>query len=387
MLSVLFLPSLLYVAFQSSSMALGLIISLMILIVLVNKKKIPKTRNKFLYLFLVFFLLQYVYLILNDTIITSEKQIMSLFVLGLMIISAAFFSIEVKKIPDEKMIFFLKWLSILIIIMGFLPQVITINFAHYSDYVKAVFPYSEPSHYILGTGSILFAAGFFVGSIQRIVLVLLLMILTIVLPSTLALFLFIIMLVTYYTADIKKVVILGLLSIIIFLFVGNNIENLSYFSDRLNIASDNHNLTFLVYVQGIDDAYQSLIVTNGIGLGFQNMGSLPPSDISNLIYSLTGYYKNRNDGGFLAAKIIAEFGVIGILLLFYYLRKVFQSYFFLRKRAGNNSLLENTPAWLILSHSIIVVSFIEIFVRGFGYFSPGVFLLLLSLYMIRKGRY
>ena len=386
MLSVLFLPSFVYVALQSSSLALGLLISFGISFILIGKNRIPKIKNRFAYLISWLLLLQFLYslLFMGETE-AYNKQLMSFVMLILMFISSAFYSMEIEKVSDKKLVYFLKILSLSILFLGFLSQFESVSFLHYSNFSKAVFPYSEPSHYVLANGGILLATGFFISSTQRVLLLLSLIFLTIKFPSTLLLFLSILMLIIYYSSDLKKVFLLSTLLVIAFLFINNNFEDFKYFSERLNTSSSNHNLTTLVYLQGADDAYQSLIVTNGIGLGFQNMGALPPSDISELIYSLSGYYKNRNDGGFLAAKIIGEFGIIGLMLILLYIKKLYKSFFFLREIASDELALYQTKSWLILAHSIIVVFSIEMFVRGYGPFSPGVFLVIFSLFLVQKG--
>jgi len=386
LLSILFLPSLLYVTLKSSSMAVGLMVSLILLLILVNKKNLPRIENKFVYLFSLFLLFQYIYTFFYDPGLVIEKQIISLFFLFLIFISAGFFALEFQKIQSEQLNYLLKWLSIFILAIGLLSQVVTIDFANYVKFPKAVFPYSEPSHYALTTGGVLFATGFLISSLQRVILLILLLILTMLFPSTLLLVLSLMMLIVYYSSDIKKVTLLVLLLLMAFLFVSDNIKDFQYFSSRLNISSNNTNLTTLVYLQGIDDAYRSFITTNGIGLGFQNMGSIAPSKISNLIHSLSGYYKNRNDGGFLAAKIVSEFGLIGLILLVYYLKFFYRSFVFLRNMSNSEYTIANVSTSLIFSHSIIMVFFIELFVRGYGYFSPGVFFVLFALFVIRKRR-
>ena len=55
----------------------------------------------------------------------------------------------------------------------------------------------------------------------------------------------------------------------------------SYFTERFNFSEDSTSATSLVYMQGVDDAKNSLAMTYGLGLGFQMLGTQEPS-----IYSL-----------------------------------------------------------------------------------------------------
>ena len=129
----------------------------------------------------------------------------------------------------------------------------------------------------------------------------------------------------------------------------------------------------------------SLDRTNGLGVGLRNMENTVPGYYGDLIYSIAGEYKNRAEGSFLASKLITEFGIIGVFVLIFYGVLLLKSlnffsrlnkYRYLKER---NKRVFTASAGLIFAHSVIVVSAIELFARGIGYFSAGVFLLIMAV--------
>lgn len=82
---------------------------------------------------------------------------------------------------------------------------------------------------------------------------------------------------------------------------------------------DSYNLSSLVWLNGWSQAWNTLIQTKGLGLGFNQMGCNNFEEIgaySILIQNITqGIVLNSQDGSTLAAKIISEYGVFGIILI------------------------------------------------------------------------
>jgi hypothetical protein len=157
--------------------------------------------------------------------------------------------------------------------------------------------------------------------------------------------------------------------------------DLSYYLSRLDLSTGTNNLSALVYIQGYDFIIDSFGLTSGWGLGFQQLGVIPMnSPASNVIYALTkGLSLNLNDGGFGAAKIASEFGAFGLALIGYFALVVAQMGWRLRQMA----LAERAPSSLkILPYCFIVGFTIEMFVRGVGYFSATVFMLIASILLL-----
>ena len=75
-------------------------------------------------------------------------------------------------------------------------------------------------------------------------------------------------------------------------------------------------LSGLVWINGWVMAYDNLVYSNFLGLGFNNMGINPNAGLS--FPSHLGYsydILNAEDGSFLASKLVSEFGLIGVLIL------------------------------------------------------------------------
>jgi len=119
-------------------------------------------------------------------------------------------------------------------------------------------------------------------------------------------------------------------------------------------------------------------------------------------YTLTGDYhdllnfSNQNtgstDSGFLAAKIIAEFGFLGVISLIVYiyvvLWTILRANTIHRVLANMKDIRKHREATRRLFFMGVIVSLsVEIFLRSYGYFSPGVFLLLVAILYLKRCRH
>jgi len=154
-----------------------------------------------------------------------------------------------------------------------------------------------------------------------------------------------------------------------------SLDSSNYFASRLTFSADSTNLSALVFMSGWERAYLSLIDSNGIGVGFQQMGINGPQgffmDVIIDIYSDT---LNKFDGGAVGAKLITEMGGLGVTLLLVYIFFCVQLY--RRLHFSYNMLSRKTVFYII----VVLTTSLQIFVRGTGYFSPLVFLFMSSIY-------
>lgn len=138
----------------------------------------------------------------------------------------------------------------------------------------------------------------------------------------------------------------------------------SYYIDRVNFFSGTVlNLSNLVYIQGWEQLLGSLASSHGWGLGFQQFG-VHGSDaaVTPIIEAImSGNDLNLMDGSFVFAKLGGELGLFGILLTMMFLRLAIRSV-----RALRN---DESDRVLIFAHCVIVCYFIDMFVRGVGYFA------------------
>lgn len=153
-------------------------------------------------------------------------------------------------------------------------------------------------------------------------------------------------------------------------------DNFSYFTDRLSLSGDNDNLSVLVLFQGWQNAIETLTTQSYFGGGFQQFGiTTVYGSISSNLYMLLGVNINQFDAGATAPKIIGEFGVFGILFLFVCLFFYLKVFIFLRKiRSKNISRVD------VFFYAIFISSSLELFIRGVGYFSPLMYLSIISVF-------
>jgi hypothetical protein len=155
--------------------------------------------------------------------------------------------------------------------------------------------------------------------------------------------------------------------------------DLSYYLGRVDLSSDNQNLSALAYIQGWQLIGESLGHSGGWGLGFQQLG-LHGTDVpaAQIIFEQIQDSENLYDGDFNLAKLVSEFGVFGVSLTLLFLRLWWRSIRRLRRIASG----ANASAVEGFSMSVIVGYFIELFIRGEGYFTGSGLLLIAALWLM-----
>ena len=164
---------------------------------------------------------------------------------------------------------------------------------------------------------------------------------------------------------------LGLL-VMIFLIVPYNWNaisnfNISYFTERIDFYEGSNNLSALVYMQGWERLILALKTTYGMGVGLQNLSTVELGYFGTILVEIIGVEKNVNDGSFIAAKLIAEFGIIGVFFVIIYLKLAYDSSIQLiryeRLRRKHIFLCDFNAPLFIFSHSVIVTYFFELFIN------------------------
>lgn len=238
---------------------------------------------------------------------------------------------------------------------------------------KPIFPFGEPSHFALAFFPIALSFAYLVERRTRLLVFGFLIFTSLSLPSTTMLAGSIIYLFSTLIRKMSGFV----LSILAMGFILISI-NPQHFSDRLQLTSDSENLSALIYLQGMLAAEEGISANGGLGIGFQLLGSEPENAATDVIYMLTGKAFNRQDGGFLGAKIIGEFGLIGIIITALFLYTFFHSVAKLRQFSLHRHPKSIDPVAIFI-HSVRAAFILEILIRGYGYFSPG-FLLFMSTF-------
>ena len=130
--------------------------------------------------------------------------------------------------------------------------------------------------------------------------------------------------------------------------------------------------------------------TNGLGVGLLNMEKTVPGYYAELIRQKTGGgYRNRAEGSFFASKLVTEYGIVGVLALLAYSVLFLKSlvFFYRLERhiySKNRPVRGRYPLSQVYAHSAIVMFVVEAFVRGVGYYSAGVFLLIVAMFLTRR---
>lgn len=269
-------------------------------------------------------------LILLQTFFTSgwnQKALLS----GVILIYCAgtFYSFGMLFAGQYKLIS-KRYFSSTFFLISFLA-LISFTLFNYSGYsliyhsAKPTFPFEEPSHFALYICPFLFTLLSSVRLRDKLIVIFSLFTLSLYLQSLifgayafLALFLFI------KNLDFAKIFFISSSVLISFFFIDYALLSQymflrlsSFFSPKII------NMSVLVYLQGWESIRQTLIAAP-FGIGFQFLGYEPPNSYSLYIKDLSGAYVNRQDGGFLLAKLFSEFGfcLVPIFLYFFYWIKV-----------------------------------------------------------------
>lgn len=149
----------------------------------------------------------------------------------------------------------------------------------------------------------------------------------------------------------------------------------TYFMERLNFTEDVSNLSTLVFLSGWEESLLNIISTSGLGIGFNQLGILGETGLyRSALQDLNMPLLNIFDGGTTGSKLISELGVLGIILLLIYLRYIILSLKIIKMVALRDKDL--------LMLSFLLGAFFELFIRGVGYFTPTMFMLIMSIFYI-----
>ncbi|MCO4799727.1 MAG: hypothetical protein KC484_10945 [Colwelliaceae bacterium] len=384
---LIFSPSFFYVALNASSMTVGVFFA-MIYILIIVQKKIPSIKggSSPLFSLLVMFIFYFIVNSIAGFDSFTFKSLLSFILLIFLMLCGAFLSLEISKLKYFHILLMFKSLSFFILAIGMSSLYWRLGVLGYEGYAKSIFPFAEPSHYAISVGCILFVTGLYLSTLMKIYLIATVGLMGVLYPSLILLIISLIMISLYFFSSIKKMFFLVMFFALMITYLVTFTDSLSYYIERLDFSETTRNLTALVYLQGWQDMSNALYASYGFGLGFQNMGILPPGEYGEIIYQLAGEYKNRADGGFLASKIIGEFGVFGIVLILTFLYRFYDSLIYIIKFINLNDsnkvrMMNEYSVSFVFGHSIIVMFFIEIFARGYGYFSPGVFLFFVAIFL------
>ncbi len=151
-------------------------------------------------------------------------------------------------------------------------------------------------------------------------------------------------------------------------------SDFEYYLSRIIFSTDNINLSSLVFIDGWERAILNLRETNGWGVGFNQFGIAASSgEVRKELIELGFANLNLLDGGSLAAKLVGEFGFFGLFILLFCVLRATRSFFRLKSRIV-------MPDLITFALCVDVAFLVELFIRGVGYFTPGVFIYIMMVF-------
>ena len=143
------------------------------------------------------------------------------------------------------------------------------------------------------------------------------------------------------------------------------------------------NASAIVWLNGWSQAYETFLETYGLGLGFNQMGCGDFVGIGrfseHIRFWTHGVVLNWNDGSFAASKLVSEFGLVGIGIVFYLLLRSCHAIFsYITVKQGNVYYQFNIHAMRAAGGICLLIL---IFIRANGYFLEAVILDLSLLFL------
>lgn len=388
LLSVLLMPSFIFVSLDTSSLAIGMLVSsFLIQAILMTSRDAFKLDVELLFLFSIILLLVSINCAVICFIYQDIKPLLSL-VWFFVAFTAMLLGRYIFYVSFDRVYSTLFYAIVLLLLIGWVEILFGMHWGGYGLLEKSVFPFSEESHYALAL-CMMFLPYILISKSFKVVFIFLLnvLLLALLFPNLTLLVVFCLSCLMY-VLRMRPVYLFfcaGLLIIFGLVFFIFLLDYFPYFQSRLTFENSD-NLTTLVFFQGWVMAYTNFVETYGLGIGFQMLGTEATyfPDVSERIYYLTGKYFNIYDGGFLLAKVVAEFGILGLLLVGFYLFSLLKIVFYINRyfrTSKEGAVHEKQLKKKILIYGFFVAFSIEFFLRGYGYFSPGVFLVIAALYV------
>lgn len=232
---------------------------------------------------------------------------------------------------------------------------------------RTVLFYNEPSHYALGLAP--FLLYMVVSDTKRRWIWMVSAVAVALTIKNLTLLIVVLLIYAILMRISIKTILFASLIIALALVAG---DGLSYYSDRAMLSSESTNFSNLVYLSGWERAWLSMNETFGLGYGFNQLGLVgDQGEIMRTLSDLNAEGLNALDGGSVASKLIAEFGVVGTLLLVIYARFFLKGVRFVRSAVYAPRPVNRIELFF---WSCFIMYAIDLFIRGSGYFSAESFM-------------
>jgi len=371
--AAIFIPSLMQMKLQLSSLAPGLLMValltvLAVLVVICRRSLASFLRSVPLLILFPFCLIATHYLLSGLFVLLPQDDLrflnsfvgLALLVAAARVVASSFVQLDQSSV--RRIISFI----MTILVVNAILTLTGIDFLGTATN-KSAFLFGEPSHFAFLVAPFLIyyvktrASGW--------LLLLLLFSLTAIYIENLTM-LVVVLLSVIVGFRIREILPISSLFLIILYFFANT----DYFSSRLSFTPDeSDNLSVLVYFQGWQNAFLAFLESSGWGVGFQQFGiASPTGEITEKIRVLYDLGSNLLDGGSLATKLLGEFGLFGAFIVMAMSMRAISAFRMLKHNHNMTNLF-------LFARCVDVGILIELFVRGVGYFSPGLFIYLVML--------
>jgi len=369
------IPHITYVLFDLSTFSYGLFLSTFVIWMSPKSWRLVRPSNTLLLLFSVVGAYALTTSLISLIYYHDAKPLLSFFLTIYLVTTALSISNIIKSINVRDLSLLIALLSQTILLIGWIAIFITFAPMAYASLDKPVFPFYEQSHYALIVGPLAIAQGATSNQRVKIYIAISLFFQALLFPSlTLMMLAFFAVVVFWGSTPRIALIFTPLVFAVAFIVLTSSDPSLAYFSSRTSLSNDSDNISTLVFLQGLQSIKDSFVSTYGLGYGFQRLGEEPPSDIAYAIKFYKGVFLNRYDGSFLAAKLGAELGIIGLLIV------LAHAAYSVRLLRHSSSTLINETAIKTRAFSAIVISFlVEMIFRGYGYFSPSAYIALIAI--------
>ena len=375
LLLIIIVPNTFFMHYEgTTSTGLGFVITILIICFLYLLKYRGFNLDKSLlpiFIFLIFTFLTSIYSMISFDTFEYKRFFLSYLLVSICVLAVYCFVIFSLKIKDRKVYNYVSFVFYIILFDGIYLLIKNTFFI----WGKKTLLFPEMSHFSIIFGPLLLFKVLTSKNttyIYSIILISLILALNIQ-NLTLLISTFFIMMIY----SIKKTFLFFLIPVSIGALYFD-LGDFTYFIDRIP-SIDSKNVSTIVFLSGWERVYLNLIDSNFFGIGFNQLGIVGDkgfyqSELSRL--GLPGL--NIYDGGGLVPKLLSELGIIGIAFIFGYLFYLVKAVYIVKKK----KLIYNYLDTFYIS--IFIMSFVSMFIRSSGYFSPIVFLLLSSIIYINK---
>ncbi len=310
-------------------------------------------------------MLAYIFLLFQTSITSgwNEKALVSgivmIYCAGIYYSFGILFRTHNRSIPGRAFLYSFFIISFLALISFTLSKYFGLSLIYTS--AKPAFPFQEPSHLALYMCPIIFSLLSIAHEKVRGIIVILLFLFCFYFQSLIfAAFAFLALFLILKKRGLVNLSIFFVLTLFLFFFIDHMYAS-KYMFTRINslFSAGTVNMSALVYLQGWESVRET-IITSPLGVGFQYLGNEPPNNVSIYIKSLAGEFVNRQDGGFLFAKLFSELGFFSIVILI-------ATVYWIKFNYAKAILLDSVnikPAFYIFVSLIVPLLF-----RDVGYFS------------------